>query len=614
MEQVACALNLKLIAANTHKDLINKYKALYTDEERVVFTLNVMLEYNIIPQCCKNEKSAKESEKLREQGNKVFVSKPLETGTCLKALKLYTESIAYAPYPSEQLALAYANRSAVLMKVHKYELCIDDIDRALTLTYPDNLRGKLYVRKVECLNALKHPNVKDAVKEAQCWLEKLSLDDANRKKLNDILNSAKMIASSNKVQKQNVAKQPLLPQIKTCNNEVPCASDAVAIRYNKEYGRHVMATRKINPGEILVVEKPYSLMLISDNIRTHCSNCLEQSWANIPCNYCTYAMYCSEECKAMEWTKYHDAECAVFPSMLKMNFGKIDLLSLRLAIQAVREATSIEELRKELKEVDSWDDPRTKGFCKNGIFASDKYRSLLGLVTNTEKRSVQDLFRRSLDASFILYFLATCTNMFGSPLQKDLSMLIKNVDVTFVGGLILRHQQMIPSNVHSFSEERDLGVVERGTAVMPFLSLINHSCSPNVSRHSRSKHIVMYAIYPIEKGEQIFDNYGQHYAITPRNERQKRLLKQYYFECNCLPCQEDWPLYYNLKSFTKMNKYVDIATEGNILDENIVDGLLKMIEVLYDLVPMPCEEMNDVVETLRRVYDLSGNRVEKLEL
>ncbi|CAL7933351.1 unnamed protein product [Xylocopa violacea] len=342
-------------------------------------------------------------------------------------------------------------------------------------------------------------------------------------------------------------------------------------------------------------------------------------------------MYCSEECKAMEWTKYHDAECAVFPSMLKMNFGKIDLLSLRLAIQAVREATSIEELRKELKEVDSWDDPRTKGFCKNGIFASDKYRSLLGLVTNTEKRSVQDLFRRSLDASFILYFLATCTNMFGSPLQKDLSMLIKNVDVTFVGGLILRHQQMIPSNVHSFSEERDLGVVERGTAVMPFLSLINHSCSPNVSRHSRSKHIVMYAIYPIEKGEQIFDNYGQHYAITPRNERQKRLLKQYYFECNCLPCQEDWPLYYNLKSFTslvkkkedeikiihalqKMNKYVDIATEGNILDENIVDGLLKMIEVLYDLVPMPCEEMNDVVETLRRVYDLSGNRVEKLEL
>lgn len=94
-------------------------------------------------------------------------------------------------------------------------------------------------------------------------------------------------------------------------------------------------------------------------------------------------------------------------------------------------------------------DPRTKGFSKNGMFLSDKYRSLLGLITNTEKRSVQDLFRRSLDASFILYFLATCSNMFGSPLRKDLSVLIKNDNVTFVGGLILRHQQLIPSNIHS---------------------------------------------------------------------------------------------------------------------------------------------------------------------
>lgn len=90
-----------------------------------------------------------------------------------------------------------------------------------------------------------------------------------------------------------------------------------------------------------------------------------------------------------------------------------------------------------------------KGFTKDGIYSSDKYRSILSLVTHTEKRSVHDLFRRSLDASFILYFVATCTNMFGNPLSKNLSVLIKNMDVTFVGGLIMRHQQLIPSNIHS---------------------------------------------------------------------------------------------------------------------------------------------------------------------
>ncbi|XP_071870834.1 SET and MYND domain-containing protein 4 [Bombus fervidus] len=631
MEKVLHTLNAKIIAANKHKYLISKYKTLCTDEERIVFSLNVMLEYNIIPQACGDIKDAKESEKLREQGNKLFVSTLLTNHTCVNALKLYTKSIAYAPYPSEQLALAYANRSAVLIKLHKYELCIQDIDRALALTYPDNLRAKLCIRKVECLNALEHPHMEDAIKEAQYWLEKMSLDDINRKKLSKKLNNIKYNLASQKLKKQNTIKKPPLPKIKTHNIEVPCASDAVTIKYNEEYGRHIVATRKIRPGEVIAVEKPYSLILTPDNIHTHCSNCLEVSWANIPCEHCTYAMYCSEECKVIEWKKYHDIECAVFPSMLKMNFVKLDLFSLRLAIQAVREATNIQELRKELKEVDSCVASRTKGFSKNGTFPSDKYRSLLGLVTNTEKRSVQDLFRRSLDASFILYFVATCTNMFGNPLSKDLSVLIKNADVTFVGGLILRHQQLIPCNIHSFSEECELEAVERGIAAMPFCSLFNHSCNPNTFRNSRSEYNIIYAVYPIEEGEQIYDIYTQHYAITPKAVRQKKLLKQYYFKCNCLACQEDWPLYYDVKSFRdlvtkeedknrirhvlrKFNRYVNIATEGNISDKHIVDDLLKMIEVLYELVPMPCEEMNHVVETLKRVYDLNGNRLEIPEL
>ena len=61
----------------------------------------------------------------------------------------------------------------------------------------------------------------------------------------------------------------------------------------------------------------------------------------------------------------------------------------------------------------------------------------------------------------------------------------------------------------------------------------------------------------------------------------------------------------------KFNTYVDLATKGNITDKpHIVDDLLQMITVIYNLVPMPCEEMNNVVETLKRVYDLYGNKRE----
>lgn len=381
-------------------------------------------------------KDAKKSIKFREQGNKIFLSKPLTSACCIDAIKMYTKSIAYAPYPSEQLSLAYGNRSAVLLKLRKFDLSIQDIDRALANPYPDNLRPKLYVRKIECLVAMKGSATEDAYKEAQHWLDKMSLNDDNQKKLTQKLNSMKSL--SRKANSQKSTKTSTFnPTIKTFNSEVPCASDAVAVRYNKMFGRHVVATRKINPGDIISIEKPYSLMLTPDKVYTHCTNCLEVCWANIPCDYCIYAMYCSEKCKSTAWASYHDIECPIHPCLHKLDFTKLDLMCLRLILQAMRETNSIQELRDELKEVDESTDPRLKGFSKDGILEGDKHRSMLGLVTNTDKRSAKDLYRRAMDSAFTLYALSTLTNMFGSPLEKNWSALLKNPDVTFIGGLIM---------------------------------------------------------------------------------------------------------------------------------------------------------------------------------
>lgn len=637
MNEVLNKLNESIKAANKHEDTVKEFKMQCTDEERVIFTLNLMSKYHIIPVTkCGDIKNAEESELLRENGNKAFLSEPLKIDSCMSALKLYSESIAYAPCQSVQLALSYANRSAVLMKLHKYEECIHDIDRSLALPYPDHLKAKLYLRKIHCLQTLKYPSTEDITKEVQQWLENMSLNNINCKNLNDkLIAIRKMQKSDNSkisTDSMRCATEPPLPKIQTPNKEISCASDAVTVKYNEQYGRHVVATRKINPGEVIAIERPYSLILSSENIRTHCSNCLEVSWATIPCDYCTYSMYCSEKCKALEWEKYHDVECSVFPSMMKMQLKTFDLLSLRLVIQFVRESSSIQDIKEELKEVENCSDPRMKGFSKNGIFESDKYRSVLSLVTNTEKRPVKDLFKRSWNASFILYFLATCSNIFGSPLKTDLSTLVENTNVTFVGGLILRHQQMLPSNVHSFTEVRGLQIEERGVAVMPFLSLTNHSCVPNVLRFSTTTHMILSILHPIKEGEQIFDNYGEHYALTPKLERQQFLLWQYYLKCECIACQENWPLYFDAKSYTslvenpkdkyeisealkKFRLYIDIAADGNVSDKPyMIPDLLKMIEVLYNLAPTYVKEMNSVEETLKLVNHLNWNRIYYPEL
>lgn len=65
------------------------------------------------------------------------------------------------------------------------------------------------------------------------------------------------------------------------------------------------------------------------------------------------------------------------------------------------------------------------------------------------------------------------------------------------------------------------------------------------------------------------------------------------------------------KALKKFNMYVDLATIGNMPNRSyIIKDLLKMVQVLYDCAPMPCEEMSNVIETLKRVYDFNGNLCE----
>lgn len=65
------------------------------------------------------------------------------------------------------------------------------------------------------------------------------------------------------------------------------------------------------------------------------------------------------------------------------------------------------------------------------------------------------------------------------------------------------------------------------------------------------------------------------------------------------------------KALRKFNIYVDLATEGKVQNKSyIIEDLLKMVQVLHNYAPMPCEEMSNVIETLKRVYDLTGNMSE----
>ncbi|XP_019698178.2 SET and MYND domain-containing protein 4 [Harpegnathos saltator] len=609
-------------------DIVNNFQKLKTDQDRIIFALNILWEHNLILNQTNNLKNAKKSEELREQGNAIFVTCGSKISLYYKARKLYTESISLAPYPSKQLALAYANRSAVLLNLDYHSECVEDIDRALALNYPDDQKAKLYIRKMQCSIVLGNSIAKNMIKETEYWISKMT-SSVNKLKLQTKLDELRQKVEQkndqyNPIKPNEVGNEPL-PVIKSYSNEIPCASDAISLKYDEHNGRHIVATRNIDAGEIIVTEKCYSSMLLQSNLMSHCSNCLKVYLATIPCKYCTYAMYCSEQCRDIEWKKCHDVECAIFSIMVTEQFFPNDFLSLRILVCAIKEAGNIQELRTMLEEANKSNVPRTMGFSPDGKFHSGKYISLYSLMRNTKKRSFADLFTASVHVCFTLYLLAQHTKIFGSKLLGNFKVLAENDNVTFLGSLILRHQQIISTNAHTFYEERNSSSEELGNAILSFCSLFNHSCSPNIIRVSKSHDIVLYTLYPIQKGKQILDNYGSYFAMEPKIVRQDMLLKGYHFICKCIPCQEDWPIYSNLKSFEtlaipmndknmirsvlmKVNMYRAMIKKGDVLNNPyIIKDLITMIRIMYDRMPIACYEMINVVEILKQVYALHGN-------
>jgi len=73
-----------------------------------------------------------------------------------------------------------------------------------------------------------------------------------------------------------------------------------------------------------------------------------------------------------------------------------------------------------------------------------------------------------------------------------------------------------------------------GAGLFSNLSLLNHSCCPNINIKHQGNVVQVKANKNIEVGEEIFNSYID--TTLPKNERKKILLSQFEFECKCSLC------------------------------------------------------------------------------
>ena len=542
------SLEKALLSIQAWETFVANFKNCSTDEDRVRQLYDITQVHDILKTTSvRKVKSAEESVLLRDQGNQVF-----KKGYKQRALDLYNLSVLKAPTSDEtsSLALALANRSAVLLHMKHYRLSLQDIESSFKSGYPDKLKYKLLERKGKCYFQMNEKDkAKDAFEKAKVCLKVSGLE---QEKKNNLINDYdKQVWHCEKLERPpsktrfDITFQGPVPKIRKENSVINSMSDALAVLYTTDSGRGLVAMRDVEVGELLVVEKPFCSTLLASFSLSHCNNCCKRVIAPVPCVECCEVVYCNDGCRNIGWEGFHKYECEVLSNIREAEIG-LGHLAVRTVLKA-----GLDKLCSSENEVFTEKEQMRAGFDSDGMYDSQNYHTVYNLVNHTADRTTENLIKHALEAVYLLKCIEK-TSFFHNPTDADVSSIAMKF---VVGGHILQNLQMLPCNAHEVSELAmkpknmpESVTMEIGSAIYPVLSLINHSCDPSVVRHSYGDICVVRAIRNIPKGNEILDNYGALYPLTPCSERREKLSKQYYFMCNCLACQDDFPLYFDTPS------------------------------------------------------------------
>lgn len=192
---------------------------------------------------------------FRKKGNEKYHNK-----NWLEAMELYNRSLCLAEIGTENVSIAYGNRSACFFELKLYAKCIADIELAKKAKYPDHLMPKLLSRHEECLKLMENMD------QPKILVPKLSF---------------------------------------RADKKFPGMANVLKIEYNEEFGRQITAKCDLEVGKTILIDETY--LQVMSKMEQRCVLCSKKAMNFIPCGHCTSALFCSNECGV----NFHQKECGL---------------------------------------------------------------------------------------------------------------------------------------------------------------------------------------------------------------------------------------------------------------------------------------------------------------
>lgn len=333
--------------------------------------------------------------------------------------------------------------------------------------------------------------------------------------------------------------------------------------YSDNVMRGIRTERKINIAERVIVTKPFASVVISPNF-PYCLKCHKLNVHFLRCEGCKIVFYCSSDCYHADQT--HLYECGTF-------FHAIENQYIKCCIQMVLESMSAFENYNDLIGAAIEAKLQTDSNIFKRIYDREsQFKCVMKLQTqrynqsqhqkiNQSRESVKLAFEYCMEFQHIrAYFNKESDETDDVEMDEegatndeemdgciDDEMKVAEGSKLSNGEIFLQHlisHFIGVININTF--EKNLGhgktKTKKGTAmyIYDILSLINHSCAPNLMNFFDDNTMICIANQNIEKGSQLYMSYVDVEELKLKKKlRRLELQDRFGFLCNCDRCKQN---------------------------------------------------------------------------